>query len=525
MPHSKKVNLHLNKRSIVNKTMQVGLATLMSRFLGIVREFLQVSFLGIGGVSDAFITAFRIPNFLRHMFAEGALSASFVPIFVRVIKEKREDADGLMSLSLLFLQGILLVLYLFILLKTDLVMAIIAPGFSSFQTAYAVQFLRIMFPFIFLISASALFGGALNAVNHFFIPAFGPALWNFFYVISLALCLHFQLSPLYLCLGVIVAGALQLMMTTVTYFVYNFKFGTITAESWVHFKEIILKFIPYLMGVSIVEINLFVGGSIASFLPSGSVSLLYYGSRFMNIPLGVFAVALSNILLPHFSRIVLYAPKRMSFYLLEVLKFVSWVIIPTTLFFAFVSYNLFDSLFLLRKTADHAQLVLAAQILILYLGGLLFFCINKVLMSMLYSLKDTRSTMLVTGIGAGVNVLGDLVGMYFFGVHGIAAAASFSGLVMTIGCIYLLVARHHITLYAGAYGRFCVSLCAQVACVVGLFLLGFYGSLMLAGSVGITFFASRLGFWFLSLSLAGLLFLFMMATKRLFGLKLYFLGR
>ncbi|MBX9831230.1 murein biosynthesis integral membrane protein MurJ [Candidatus Babeliales bacterium] len=519
------MNLHLNKRAIVNKTVQVGIATLISRFLAIFREFLQVSFLGIGGISDAFITAFRIPNFFRHMFAEGALNASFVPIFVRVVKEKREHADGLMSLCFLFLQGILLVLYLFIFFKTDAVMAVIAPGFSSFQTAYAVKFLRIMFPFIFLVSASALFGGALNAVNHFAVPAFGPALWNVFYVMTLGLCLLYQLSPLYLCAGVIIAGTLQLAMTAVAYFMHNFKFGKITADSWYHFKQIILKFIPYLMGVSIVEINLFVGGSIASFLPTGSVSLLYYGSRFMNIPLGVFAVALSNILLPHFSRVVLFAPKRMSFYLLEVLKFVSWVIVPVTLFFAFVSYNLFDTLFLLRKSADPAQLQIAAHILVIYLGGLLFFCINKILMSMLYSLKDTRSTMVVTGLGAGVNVVGDLIGMYFFGVHGIAAAASVAGLVMTVGCIYLLVAKHNIKFYAGSFGMFLVSLCGQVACATGLFLIGFHGVLALASAAGITFFASRVGFWFLSLSLAGLLFLFMMTTKRLFGLKIYFLGK
>src|SRR3989304_7745755 len=156
------MNHHLSKKSILKKTAQVSLLTFLSRMLGIVREFLFVQFLGVGAVSDAFIAAFKLPNFFRHIFAEGALSASFVPAIVKTVREgNREEANGLITISFLFFEGLVLLLYGFILLKTEWVFYLLAPGFSAEQLAYAVPFLRILFSFLFFISSSALLAGAL----------------------------------------------------------------------------------------------------------------------------------------------------------------------------------------------------------------------------------------------------------------------------------------------------------------------------------------------------------------------------
>jgi len=194
----------LHKKGIVKKTLQVSAITFLSRVLAIVREFLKIRFLGLGALSDAFIVAFRIPNLFRHIFAEGALNASFVPVFVQVIREERdEDANGLMSMSFMFFQGILLLIYLFVLIKTTWVVAFVAPGFSPEQAEYTAFFLRILFPFIFFVSSSALLGGALNAVNHFFIPAFGPVLINIFFV-GLRTIFHHCICVTVFCLPVLV---------------------------------------------------------------------------------------------------------------------------------------------------------------------------------------------------------------------------------------------------------------------------------------------------------------------------------
>lgn len=516
----------LTKKSILTKTLQVSGLTFLSRLIAIVREFLQVSFFGLTALSDAFIVAFRIPNFFRHIFAEGALNASFVPVFVTMLKgEKKEHASGLMTVSFLFFQGILLILYAIVFLKTEWVMKLLAPGFSGDQAVYAVIFLRILFPFIFLVSSCALLGGALNAVNHFSVPAFGPALWNIFFVMSLVLCLYCKLSPVVLCFGVLVAGIAQVALNMYAYFKHGFTFGAITPGSLHAFRAVLSKFLPYLLGVSVVEINLFVGGIVASFLPQGSISILYYGSRFMNIPLGVFAVAFASVMLPQFSRLALYAPKRMGFYVLEVAKFVSWVIIPTSLVGMFIAPYLFQGLFFSKKVSPELMSQ-AVWVLVIYLSGLLFFCLNKMFLSMFYALKDPRSTAVISSVGALVNALGDIVGMYYFGIYGIAGATALSGLVMTVLCLVMLKKRHDISFYGGMYFNFLIRYLVQLSGGAVVFSLLYKMSFMaLSLTPWHTFFSSGFVSATFTVSLAACIAVLLLVTKRWFRIKLYFIAR
>jgi len=519
------MSLHLNKKAILKNTAQVGGLTFLSRMLGLVREALLVRFFGIGAISDAFIMSFRIPNFFRHVFAEGALSASFVPAFVKTVKENnRQEASGLMSISFLFFEGIVLLLYAFVFFKTEFVINMIAPGFSAEQTGYAIPFLRVLFPFLFFVSSSALFAGALQSVNHFFVPAFGTPLWNMIYVLTLLLCLSYNLSPMVVCFGIILGAFVQLCLHVIFYFKYNFTFGKIDAISIAGFKSVLSKFLPCLFGVSIVELNLFVSGIVASYLPKGSISLLYYGSRFMNIPLGMFAVALSSILLPHFSRVVLFAPKRLNFYILEVTKLVTWVIIPATLFLMFVSESLFKVL--LGSKADINQVMQAKWILVLYLFGLIFLCLNKILLSVFYALKDTWSTTIAAMICAFVNLAGDIIGMHFWGAYGIAAANTISGIAMTILCFMFLRTRHGFRFYSGNYfnflGRYIVQLCVCSTLFLVLFL-----TLIKYLSFGAwyNFFTFGLGYWLIITVLGALLMGLIFVSKRLFSIDLYFLNK
>jgi putative peptidoglycan lipid II flippase len=509
----------LSKRSIVRKTMQVAVLTFCSRILGVMREFLMVRYFGVGAVSDAFIAAFRIPNFFRHVFAEGALSASFVPVIVKTVKENnKQEASGLMTVSFLFFEGIILLMYAFVLWKADWVINLVAPGFSAEQIYYAVPFLQILFSFLLFISSCALLGGALHAVNHFFVPALGTPLWNLIYIATLLLCLAYGLSPMYMCGGVIFGAVVQFIMHLYMYFKQGFTFAPIDPAARAAFKTVLNKFIPCLFGVSIFELNLFVSGSIASFLPKGSVSLLYYGARFMNIPLGMFAVALSSVLLPHFSRLVLYAPRRLHFYVLEVTKLVTWVIIPATMVLVFTAEPLFGFLLSGKATAD--QISQGGTILMLYLVGLLFLCLNKVLLSMFYALKDTWSATKAAAICAVINILCDLVGIYYWGAYGIAAANSFSAVVMTVALVVFLRKQHHVRFhlrpYIGFLMRYAVQLLATSAVV-------FLISALIAGFFPLI--ASGLWFWVYSIILAASLFLFLFATRRLFSVNVYFLGR
>ena len=248
------MSLQLSKKSIRTKSLQVAFLILISRVLGITREFLSAKFFGIGALSDAFIVAFRIPNFFRHIFAEGALSASFVPVIVKTVKEdKRAEANGLMSLAFLFFEGLLLLIYALVLWKTEFVVRLLAPGFSAEQLGYAIPFLRILFGFILFVSSSALLAGSLQAVNNFFIPALATPLLNVVWISTLLLCLHYQLPHIYLCVGIMVGSVVQFILHLVAYFRLKFIFGKIDAGSIKAFKSVMSKFVPCLFGVSIFE--------------------------------------------------------------------------------------------------------------------------------------------------------------------------------------------------------------------------------------------------------------------------------
>ncbi len=519
------MSFHLSKKSILKKTAQVSMLTLLSRILGIFREFLMVRYLGVGAVSDAFIAAFKLPNFFRHIFAEGALNASFVPVMVKTVKDgNRAEANGLMTISFLFFEGLVLLIYLFVLIKTNWVLLVLAPGFSAEQVAYTIPFLRILFSFLFFISSSALLSGALNAVNHFFVPAFGTPLWNMIYIGSLVLCLSYALPVTYLCVGIIFGAFVLFALHLVVFFKHNFTFGRIDAGSIAAFKSVMAKFLPCLFGVSIVELNLFISGSIASFLPKGSISLLYYGSRFMNIPLGMFAVAFSSIMLPHFSRLVLYAPRRLNFYLLEIAKFVTWIILPAMLFLMFVSRDLF--IFLLGAKATPSHVHQGCIILILYSSGLLFLCVNKILLSMFYALKDTWSTTLAAGLCALINVVGDLLGIWLFGVYGIGAANTIAALAMTLACLIFLHKRHKLSFYVGQYLHFFVRYLLQLACGCALFVGSYRLAQHLLTSIGYSWFmTTSYGFFMTACMLIAVTMIFLFITRNLFGLKVYFLKR
>ncbi len=520
------MSLSLNKRDILKKTAQTGAMTLISRFLGIAREILLAQFFGVGAMSDAFYAALKFPNFLRHIFAEGAMSAAFVPAFVKSLKEgDKKEASGLMTVSFLFFEGVILLLSIFVFFKTEFVMWLLAPGFSQERLNYAIPFLRILFPFLLLVSSSTLLAGALNAVNCFAIPAFGVVLWNICFVGGAIVALYFIPSATVICIGIIVGGFAWLAMNTFFYLKHGFMLGHISSKSIKEFKSVLAKFLPCFFGVGIVEINLFVSNILASYLSVGLPTLLYYGSRFMNIPLGVFAVAFSNVMFAHFSRVVLYAPKRLNFYILEVTKFVSWMIIPATIFLMFVSNHLFSNV-MLAKTKDPVLASQGAWILIIYLSGLFFFCLNKSLLTIFYAMKDTTSTTIALACSALVNIMGDALGIYYFGAYGFAAAASASGMIVTVLCFYFLHKKHHFTFYFANYFNFLARYVAQLVLASIIFLTEYFLILWLVKDTSWTnFFNIGIGYWIIVFGLGGVVMLFAFLTRKQFGIKLHFLNK
>lgn len=519
--------VHSAKRSIVKKTIEIGASTFLSRMLALAREIFQARLLGVGIISDAFIAAYKFPNFLRKIFAEGALTGAFVPTIVSIVKrDGKKSASDLMTLSFIVFEGILFFICLLVLWKPYWALKIMVWGFSEDQIAYAIPFLRILILFILFVSSSALLTGALQAVHHFLIPALSSVVLNIFYLAGLLGCLWYGWSLNVLCMFIVAGSAVSFLLHVFVYFKYHFTIGTVTPQAWYSFRHLIKKFIPSLFGMSIEEINMFIGSTIASFLPKGSYTLIYYGARFMGIPLGVFAVAFSSILLPHFTRVGMYAPRRLSFYLLEASKLVLWVTIPATLLMSMIGDKIYLTLFVSDKFPI-TRVPEATSIFIAYMLGLFFYSLNKILLNLYYSMHDTRVPMVTSMISVAVDISMSLTLVGFFQGTGIALANTIAGMAQTIVLLYALHRRHNFTLYTQYFLEFAWRYVVQLALVIPLF-YGIYRGVS-AGLFAVVqpgtalFLTDKIGLWFWLIPLLAGVFAVLYVTRKTFGLRLHFL--
>lgn len=517
----------LSHKTILQKTIQVGSSTLLSRFFGIVREVLTVRYLGVSGLSDAFLTAYKIPNSLRKIFAEGALSAAFIPTVVSTIKHDDKNAvAGLMSLAFLIFEGIVLTLCAFIMNYAEYVIRFIAPGFSEEQIVNAIPMLHILMPFIFFISSSALLGGALHAVGHFFVPAIAPVVVNIIFIAGLCICIFFSLPVTSLCWFIVFAGFVHFGLHLMTYFRYHFSFGKITRKNLMIFAKVMGKFLLCLPSVSLMEIALFIDTSFASLLPAGSISLLFYANRFVGIPLGVFAVAFSTILLPHFSRVNTRNPKRLHFYLLESAKFILWVTMPVALLMAFFSEDIFSTIFL-SKNFTLTQVQQAGNILLAFLAGLFFFSLNKILLNIFYAMHAAWITALVALSATAINIVLNMLFIEQLQTIGLALATTISAIAQTLFFLVILRKKYHFRIYLLPFILFAMLYCVQIAVFGSLFYLIYYACsyaiMTCMPSSAALFLTAKIGLWLWVGPLALLCIALLYYSREFFRIQLHFL--
>ncbi len=285
----------------------VSAMTLLSRLLGFVRDQVFAILLGAGPMTDAFFVAFKIPNFLRRLFAEGAFAQSFVPVFTeykekyekRELKELAARVSGTLGLLLLILSivGSLCAPWL---------VSVFAPGFETDdpRRQLTTDMLRITFPYLFFISLVAYAGGVLNSFHRFAVPAFTPVLLNISLITAALWGTRFFPEPVVaLAWGVFAAGALQLLFQLPT--LHKLGLLVLPRWGWQHcgVKKIRELMLPAIFGSSVAQINLLLDTIIASFLVAGSVSWLYYADRLVEFPLGVFGIAIATVILPRLSSI------------------------------------------------------------------------------------------------------------------------------------------------------------------------------------------------------------------------------
>ena len=373
----------------------VGSMTFLSRILGFVRDTLIARVFGAGVYTDAFFVAFKIPNLLRRLSAEGAFSQAFVPVLAEY-KNRRGHAETQTLVDhVTTLMGLALVLITVLgMLAAPWVVYVSAPGFTDDPNKFAltVDLLRITFPYIFFISLVSLGGGILNTYSKFSVPAFGPVWLNLaFIVAALFFAPYFNPPIKVLAWAVFVGGILQLAFQVP----FLAKIGFIPRFSLNLHDEGVMRILklmaPAVFGVSIAQLSLLINTIFASFLVTGSVSWLYYADRLMEFPTGVMGVALGTILLPSLSKS--YADKADG----EYSKLMDWglrltfiLALPAAVALAVLAVPLVASLFHYGAFSEH-DVEMTRQALMAYSLGLIGLIMVKVLAPGFYSRQNIKT--------------------------------------------------------------------------------------------------------------------------------------
>ena len=390
----------------------VGVFTLLSRVTGLLRDVVIGFLFGAQGAADAYFVAFRIPNLLRRLTAEGALTVSFVPVFTNYMsKEGKAEAVKVTQIVFSFVTIFLgLITFLGVIFAGPLT-RFFAPGFlqepEKFQLA--VSLTRWMFPYIFFVSLVALAMGILNSLRHFMAPAMSPVLFNLCNIASAILFYRLLPEPILgLAFGVLIGGAAQLLFQVP----YLLKHGIHLRFNF-NFKHPGLGRLLYLMGpaafgAAVYQINVLVSTMLASFLPSGSVSYLYYADRFLEFPVGIFAIALGTAALPSFSMLVVTGNiTELRATLAYALRIVNFICLPATAGLAVLAIPLF-AVFFQRGAFDIDATMNSARALVFFSLGLWSISGTKLVAPVFYAMEDTKTPVLVGIIAFLINFAASL---------------------------------------------------------------------------------------------------------------------
>jgi len=394
--------------AIFKSTAVTGVATLVSRITGLAREMIYAHAFGASAFMDVWLVAFKIPNFLRRLFAEGSFSQSFVPVISeykhkRSTDEVRELVDNVAGTFGVFL----FVVTLIGVIAAPLIIFAFAPGWHADADKFelGVSMLRWTFPYLFFISLSALFSGVLNSYGKFALPAYTQVIMNIVMIIVvLWIAPHTSRPGIALAMGVFVSGLLQLGFQVPMVM----KLGLFRWPRWRPAAEGVKKIgklmLPGIAGSSMAQVSLLLDTQIASFLITGSVSWLYFADRLMEFPLGVFSIALATVILPGLSKHhAAESPQRFTETLDWALRLVILLVSPAAVAMLAFSGPLTATTFGYGKFSAH-DVDMASYALMAYSWGLIGFSLVKVLAPGYFARQDTKTPVRVALIALGCNM-------------------------------------------------------------------------------------------------------------------------
>lgn len=428
---------------------KVGLATLLSRVLGLLREQVMATLFGAGLATDAFNVAFRIPNLLRDLFAEGAMSSAFVPTFTGI--HERRGADEAWE----FGRRLLVTLFLTLLavcaigyVAAPALVRIFAPGFSAVpgKLDLTVMLTRVMLPFLPAVALAAATMGMLNAYGRFGVPALAPSLLNLgmivFGVGLIPACRAAGQPPiLAMAIGVVIGGALQFLVQLPPLYRLGFRLKLERPRLHPGVARVASLMAPATVGLAATQVNLLVSTILASLLPQGSVSWLWYAFRLMQLPIGVFGVALATVSLPALSRAAVAADMgALKSTLSATLRLVLLLTVPAALWLAVMSGPVVALLY------EHGRFgpvdtTRTAGALIMYCVGLPAFAGVGVLTRAFYALGDTRKPVQASFVSVALNLALNLALMGPLAHFGLALSTSITAIANFLQLAFYLRRR------------------------------------------------------------------------------------
>jgi putative peptidoglycan lipid II flippase len=415
---------------LLKSTGVVSGMTFISRILGFIRDMVYAQAFGVGTGMDAFFVAFRIPNFMRRLFAEGAFSQAFVPVFSNYkAQQSHAELQVLVDQVAGTLGLILFGITALGVLAAPLLIWLFAPGFVAHPDKYeiTVEMLRITFPYLLFISLTAFAGGVLNSCGKFAVPALTPVLLNLCMIIAALWVAPYLEEPvLGLAWGVFIAGLVQLLFQ----FPYLKNLRLLPRPRWAWHAEgvqrILKLMVPALFGSSVAQINLLFDTLLASFLVTGSVSWLYYSDRLVEFPLGMFGVALGTVILPSLSQKHASAsPEGFSHTLDWALRWAMLIGSPATVALTILAGPLLAALFQYGEFSAE-DVGMASRSLMAFAVGLLAFMLIKVLAPGFYARQDTRTPVRIGIIAMVSNMVINVILIFPLAHAGLALATSLS---------------------------------------------------------------------------------------------------
>jgi putative peptidoglycan lipid II flippase len=418
--------------SVVEAAGMIGVATFSSRILGLIRDMVLARLFGATPAADAFFVAYRIPNLLRELFAEGSMSSAFIPVFTeyQTLKSKRdawELASAVFTTLLTIVTGITIVG----IVAASGIVWLLAPGFHEDPVKLGMTTLltRIMFPYLIFISLAALAMGILNSLRAFAAPAFSPVFFNMF-IIG---CAYF-LSPTLpepivgVAIGVVAGGAAQFAMQLPGLKLRGLLFGFRCEPGHPGVRRIGWLMVPSLLGLSVTQINITVSTVLASFF-AGGPTYLFYGMRLIQFPLGIFGVALATAILPTLSsQAARHALDELQTTLGFGLRMILFIILPAMLGLILLREPIVH-LFFEHGSFTHDDTVATATAVLCYAVGLWAFAGVRIIVSAFYSLQDTKTPAITAAVAVGANIVLSLLLMRNLGAAGLALATALAAML------------------------------------------------------------------------------------------------